>query len=160
MRFQQVLANGAAAMFLAAALVAVGAELLPSEPERHESTATMQGQAAPRIEFVYFGAEECGYCRRWETTDLPILKTSPTFRQVRFNRVEMSVTSGIPAASQFPPEIRHLHDSIATRLNGAGAPMYAVLSDGKVVSAWRGAAKRPDEILALLNAALLAEGES
>lgn len=135
-----------AALFFAVPVMAVGPEPSPDQSE----TASAQTSANHEIVFVYFGSEACGFCRQWETTDLPILKTSPTFQKVRFSRVEMSVTSGIPETGKFPPDIRHLHDPIAVALSGAGAPMYAVLSDGKVVSAWRGASKRPDEILALL----------
>ena len=113
--------------------------------------ATAQGRARPRIDFVYFGSPECSFCRGWEAADLPKLKQSALFRQVRFTKIAKAIGSPVPQAASFPDEIKSLREPIAAKLAGAGSPMFAILNEGKVVEAWRGSKKySPDQILEII----------
>ena len=109
-----------------------------------------QVAAKPRVDFVYLGASDCPYCTAWEARDLPKLKSAGAFQDVRFTRVTKMIQSPVPSAFWFPAEVRHLRDPIAESLKGVGSPMFAVLSDGKVVAAWKGTSKKSEEILGLI----------
>ena len=113
--------------------------------------AGAQPSARHRIDFVYFGSPECSYCRGWEARDLPKLKKSGSFRQVRFTKVTKAIGSPVPQASSFPQQVKYLREPIAAKLEGAGSPMFAILADGKVVAAWRGTKKySPEQILEII----------
>lgn len=112
--------------------------------------AIAQEITRPRIDFVYFGASDCPYCRAWEAHDLPKLKASPAFRQARFTHVVKLIRSPVPSSFWFPAEIKHLREPIAEKLKGAGSPMFAILANGKVVAAWKGTRKSPEEILQII----------
>ncbi len=113
--------------------------------------AGAQPSARHRIDFVYFGSPECSYCRGWEAVDLPKLKRYGSFRQVRFTKVTKAIGSPVPQASSFPEQVKYLREPIAAKLEGAGSPMFAILTDGKVVAAWRGTKKySPEQILKII----------
>jgi hypothetical protein len=112
--------------------------------------AAAQEKLRPRVDFVYLGGSDCPYCRGWEAFDLPKLKASPLFQQVRFTHVVKVIRSPVPSSFWFPAEIKHLREPIAEKLKGAGSPMFAILADGKVVASWIGTRKSPEEILQII----------
>ena len=113
--------------------------------------ANARDAARTRIDFVYFGSPDCPYCRGWEAHDLAKLERSRLFRRVHFTKISKALGSPVPPASAFPKEIKQLRDPIAQSLIGAGSPMFAILSDGHVVTSWRGAKKySPDQILEII----------
>ena len=109
--------------------------------------ALAQAAEKPRVDFVYFGASDCPYCRAWENWDLPKLQASETFQRVRFTKVTKNIRSPVPGEFWFPKEIKHLRDPIAEQLKGAGSPMFAILADGKVVLAWKGTRRGTEELI-------------
>lgn len=113
--------------------------------------AGAEPSARHRLDFVYFGSPECSYCRGWEAVDLSKLKQSSSFRQVRFTKITKPIGSPVPQASLFPEPVKYLREPIAAKLEGAGSPMFAILADGKVLAAWRGAKKySPEQILEII----------
>lgn len=113
--------------------------------------ATAQVAARTRIDFVYIGSPDCPYCRGWEAHDLPRLKESGLFRQVRFTKITKPISSPVPSAFWFPDAVKYLRGPIAEKIQGAGSPMFAILTDGRVVASWRGAKKySPDQILRII----------
>lgn len=112
--------------------------------------ASSQGTRKKQIDFVYFGAHDCPSCVSWKAIDLPKLKGSSLFGQVRFTEVVKGIRSPIPSAYWFPEEIKHLREPIAEKIKGAGSPMFAILTDGQVVASWKGTRKSPEEILSII----------
>ena len=120
-------------------------------------TVSAQQLKKPRMDFVYFGAEDCPHCRMWEAHDLPRLMASSTFKEVHFYRVNKAIPAPVPSSSSFPSEIRHLRDAIAEKLPGSGSPMFSIVAEDNIVATWRGVAKSPEEILKIIADAQLSQ---
>ena len=71
---------------------------------------------------------------------------------VRFTKITKMIKSPVPSSSWWPEEMKYLRDPIAEKLPGAGSPMFAILADDKVVVAWKGTRKSPEEILKIFEA--------
>lgn len=103
-----------------------------------------------QVDFIYFGTPHSPICREWETRDLPQLKASPVFQSIRFTTVPKAANAPIPPATEFPAEVAPFRDAIAASLDGVGAPMFALVVDGRVVAAWKGNSKPPANIIGLV----------
>ncbi|MDP3135220.1 MAG: hypothetical protein Q8N17_02670 [Burkholderiaceae bacterium] len=98
-----------------------------------------QSGAAPRIDYVYMGGNDCPPCIAWRQTELPRLRTMPEFQLLHFTHVNKSIRSPVPAAIWFPREIRNLRDPIFVASKGrTGSPLNALVVDGRVASFWWG----------------------
>ena len=109
------------------------------------------GQGRDRqVDFICFCTGHSPDCRAWETRDLPQLRASPVFQSIRFTTVPKAINAPIPPASEFPADLAPMRDAIAARLEGVGAPMFALVVDGNVVAAWKGTSKTPANIVGLI----------
>ena len=107
--------------------------------------------AGRQLEFVYLGGPDCPVCKGWEMFDLPKLRSHEVFAKVRYTKISKFIQSEVPSAFWFPNEVKHLSQPIADRLKGAGSPMFAILVDDKVISAWLGVKRSPEEIIRALD---------
>lgn len=118
--------------------------------------------AAPEINFIYFGAADCSYCRAWESIELPKLQAAPEWQRVKFTKIVKSIPAPMPGAFWWPADIRHLQAAVKEKFNErrirGGTPMYALVVDGEVVYFGRGVSRiAAERLLPLISAALAAK---
>lgn len=116
-------AGSAIAPWLAAAAV-----LWPAAGPQAQPVASR-----PEILFVWMGGDDCPPCVAWRRTELPQLRQSPVWQEVRFSYVVKSIRSTVPAAADLPPEVRPYKDLLDRAGAGrSGSPQAALIVDGAV----------------------------
>jgi len=96
--------------------------------------ADVRPVAAPSIQFVWMGGNDCPPCMAWRALELPKLQAMEEFRTVHFSYVSKTIKSAVPSAVFLPEDVKPLKDKLDAAGGGrAGSPQWAILVNGHVI---------------------------
>ena len=113
-----------ASSILVVALVTLEISRLTTPPanysQRHPSN----------IMLVYVGAEDCGPCKVWQRNQGAAFRDSAEFRRLTYREVESPSLFDLLNDENWPADLRVYRRSIR---RGAGAPLWLLVADNKLV---------------------------
>jgi hypothetical protein len=89
---------------------------------------------------VYLGAEDCAPCRVWQRDVAPAFRATPTFQRISYREVKSPRLFDLLNDEYWPEDLRAYRAQLGQR---AGAPMWLIVLDRKIVghgagvSAWQ-----------------------
>lgn len=132
---------------IAYGLVLIGALSLTG-PVSSQQSAT----GTRDIHLIWMGGNDCPPCRVWRALELPKLKESSEFQQIKYSYVTKAIGSSVPSNMFLPAEVRPYKDLLDTASGGIpGSPQAAVIVDGQVYDYFRGV-RSAEEIESMLKA--------
>ena len=85
--------------------------------------------AADKVEVIYLGANDCRYCRHWESARRPELLASPEGKAAAYREVHGETLRKPIEAQHYPDELKWLGDQIGPM---RGVPRFLLVVDGKL----------------------------
>lgn len=92
--------------------------------------ANYSQQHPSKITLVYVGAEDCGPCKVWQRDQGAAFRKSVEFRHLTYREVKSPSLFGLMKDKNWPEDLRVYRRNIN---KGAGAPLWLVIADNKVV---------------------------
>ncbi len=127
--------------------------LANSQAQPASATTSTGPKREPDIHLVWMGGDDCPPCKSWRLHELPLLRSSPVFRAVRFIYVDKPVRSSVPPAQYLPQEIRPFKNKLDQASGGRiGSPQAFLLVSGEVYEFFREARYAADIIEMILEA--------
>lgn len=91
------------------------------------------GTTQKNIHLVWMGGNDCPPCVVWRATELPKLKQSPEFSNIRFSYVIKAIQGTVPPLVFLPDDVKPYKDILDVASGGGmGSPQAALLVDGVV----------------------------
>jgi len=113
-------------MILAGLLCSVAALAQPVRPPQE-------------VHVIYMGGSDCPPCVAWRMEELPKLKATSEFAQIRFSHVEKGIRSPVPPRIFLPAEVKPLKEKLDHASSGrTGSPLVAIMVDGEVFDFFHG----------------------
>ena len=87
----------------------------------------------PRVHIVYMGGNDCPPCRTWRSVELPELKKTEAFNNIKFSWVIKSIASPVPPSFLLPTDVKPYKDKLDAAGGGnGGSPQFVVLVNDEV----------------------------
>jgi hypothetical protein len=98
---------------------------------------------------VYVGAEDCPPCRVWQRDEAPVFRSAPEFQRIAYREIKSPKLFDLLNDDYWPDDLRGYRDQLG---RGAGAPMWLVILDRKIVGRGSGASQWQSAIVPTLKA--------
>ena len=102
------------ALLVAWSLAAIRLDQPPSPPK-----------ARANVTLVYVGAEDCGPCRAWQSTEGKRFLESPEFSHLTYREVKSPTLRDVLNDEHWPEDLRRYRDRLGA---GAGVPVWLLIS--------------------------------
>ncbi|TAK46920.1 MAG: hypothetical protein EPO23_14840 [Xanthobacteraceae bacterium] len=87
--------------------------------------------AAPaNVTLLYVGAEDCAPCNIWQNNQEPAFRQSAEFSRLAYREVKSPALFDLLKDDYWPEDLRAYRQVIG---KGAGAPLWLVIADGRIV---------------------------
>jgi len=118
---------GAAVLTLAGA---IAAGIVQSGRSAPHAAVRVEPAAGHQLMLLYVGADDCAPCRIWQRGAGAEFRASPDFPRVTYREVRSPSLLDVLKDDYWPDDLRRYRDRLG---QGAGVPLWLVISDQEVV---------------------------
>lgn len=103
------------------------------------------------VTLVYVGAADCAPCRVWQGGEGAAFRVSAEFVRLSYREVKSPTLFDVLKDDYWPEDLRVYREAIG---RGAGAPLWLVIADDRMVAQGFGATQWNDSVLPMIKSLL------